>query len=179
MPKHLSKSQLLNLWKNSKSDSTASRLKLSSGDEDLFYKRALDNFCLKADLCEDLESYIHTVCDGMQELFDLGVTKRVFMNHSLALSKILRLGEDILEGARRESELFFIGLFVELKLTANWFKATFYKLVKQLLNKIVEENKHIPEALKLKIIQTLKKENYGLYALYFRKSPYIPLKKPA
>lgn len=158
--------QLQNLWKSSPNNN---QLKLVSGNYESFCKKAVDNFCMKVDLCEDLESYVMTVCEGMNELIKLGIPKDSIIKHDLALTKILRFGEDIIEYSENKTDLFYIGIFVELKISSYWFKLPFYSVIRELVLIIVKNGKKMPELLKCKIEKLLKTDNYPLYALYFIK----------
>lgn len=160
-----------NLWQQ--------HTKLSTENYETYYKKVIDTLCLKADMCESVDEYVITVCEGMQELIDMGVPKSAIMNHPIALAKILRLGEDVMEVSYKKSDIFYIGLFIDLRISMNWFKRKFYQLIKLLIEQVVHKAKEFPEKLKYKLQALAKKENYALYALYFLKNKAPPLKKVA
>ncbi|MAZ49627.1 MAG: hypothetical protein CME65_13790 [Halobacteriovoraceae bacterium] len=169
----LTTSHFRKLW------SEGTQTKLSTQNFDSYYKKAVDNLCLKADLCESAEDYLLTICEGMRQLIDQGVPKNSIINHPVALAKLLRLGEDIMEVSYKKSDLFYVGLFIDLKITMNWFKIKFYQIIELLVKQITHHGKEIPDTLKEKLRLLIKKENFPLFALYFLKGSPPGLKKVA
>ncbi|MAX66170.1 MAG: hypothetical protein QF441_05565 [Bacteriovoracaceae bacterium] len=167
----------LNLWRKGAED--CPHLKLASGQYDNYCKKAIDHLCMKADMCESLESYIETICSGMIDLLKTGVPKNKILKHPLALSKILQLGEDIIEYSEKKSDLFYIGLFVEMKIASNWSHIPFYRLILNMLKKIIDKVSQLPRVLRHKIEQLVKEKNYPLYALYFVKDKSPSFKNSA
>ncbi len=165
---------MLNLWKE---NSNQSGPKVVTGNYDAFCNKAIDGFCMEADLCESLEEYVETICDGMMELIKMGIPKQKLLNHSIALTKILRLGEDIIEYGKKKSDIFYIGLFVDLKIAKEWFEFRFYSVIKNMLNLIYSKSKELPNELKVKIELLLKSDNFPLYSLYFLKNREPSFKK--
>ena len=158
---------LLNLWKDS--SSREQRPKVVTDNYEVFCSKAIDSFCMKADLCESLEEYVTTVCDGMIDLIKMGIPKQKILKHGVALAKLLRLGEDIIEYGPKKSDIFFVGLFVDLKIAKEWFEVRFYTIVTNMLGRIYNKGLELPIDLKRKIERLLKNENYPLYSLYFLK----------
>lgn len=173
MARKLTAANYKKLW------SEGTQARLSTENYDSYYKKAVDSLCLKADLCETADDYLKTICEGMQELIDQGVPKASIINHPVALAKLLRLGEDIMEVSYRKSELFYVGVFIDLKISMNWFKKKFYQMIVMLVDQISQHGKDLPEKLKNKLREMIKKENYPLFALYFLKSNPPNLKKVA
>ena len=116
-------------------------------------KKALDNFCLKIDMCEDLENYILSICEGMCDLIEQGISRESFFKHKIVLSKLFRLGQDILEKAYKGSDLFFLGLFVDLKIHGSWFDKHFYRVISDFIKLVFEKGESIPKRIKLKILR--------------------------
>ena len=158
--------QFMSLWKEG-SGPHKSALKLASGQYEAYYKKAMDSLCLEVDMAESLDKYVQLFCNGMIDLIEIGIPKAFFSKHGLILSKLLRLGEDILEYGVRKSDLFYVGLFVEQKINSQWYEVNFYKFVKNLLYVIYEKGAALPENIKSKIENFIKLHNKSLYALYF------------
>lgn len=161
------------LWEN------RSDIKLASGQYEAYYKKSLDAFCLNVDMAESLDKYIELFCEGMTRLLDIGVPKVFFMKHSLVITKILRFGEDILEYSQRKSDLFYIGLFVDQKISTQWYNCSFYHFVNKMLRVIYTLGKELPDILKKRIEELIKNNNYPLYALYFIKDATPSFKSSA
>ena len=159
------------LWKTGKTD-----VKVASGQYDAYYKKSLDAFCLKVDMAESIAEYAELFCDGMIDLLDLNIPKSFFMKHQLLITKILRFGEDLIEYSRKKSDLFYIGLFVDHKISSEWLNASFYRLILKMLHVINKLGKNLPQALTFKIENMIKEHNYPLYALYFIKDSFPAFK---
>ncbi len=125
---------------------------------------------MKADLCESLPQYIEVLCDGMVKLIDMGISRRDILKHPMAFAKILRLGEDILEYSERYTDMFYLGLFVELHINKCFTSSKFYHLIKRLVGKIKEKIGYFSDEMINHIKMELKKENYALYCIYFSSS---------
>lgn len=174
MARNLSSKKYLNLWS---SKNSSNRLSLASGNYESYCKKAIDGLCLDADMAETLDEYIVTFCEGMEKLIKMGIPKRSIMKHSLALSKILRLGDDVIEYSQRKSDLFYVGLFIDQKITSHWYELSFYKIIKGMLDLLYKEGRNLPSKLKVKIERLVKENNYPLYALYFLKNRSPAFKK--
>jgi len=161
-----------NLWEPAREEISPS---LVINYPDNFFKKSLDHLCLKVDMCESLSEYVAVFCDGMIELIDLGIKKSDIIKHDLVLTKILRLGEDIVEYGEKNSDLFYLGVFIEVKISSNWFSRIFYQLIKQLLMSIVAKGEALSQNIKLKIEKLVKDQNFSLYKLYFVKSRPGPI----
>lgn len=174
--KPLNSKKYISLWKPSSSGHNQD-LKLSSGNEDAFCKKALDDLCLEADMAENLDEYIEIFAKGMERLLALDIPKGAFTKHELILAKILRFGEDIIEGSQVKSDLFYLGLFIDQKISSQWFKIGFYKFINKIVDFIMHKGKQLPLAIKFRIEDLVKKGNYSLYALYFIKNQSPQFKK--
>ena len=169
MARKLNSRKYLNLWDSSSAKRKGGIL-LSSGNYDNYCKKAIDALCLEADMAETLDAYIVTFCDGMENLIKQGIPKNTILKHNLALSKILRFGEDIIEYSQKKSDLFYVGLFVDLKIAGHWYELPFYKVVKGMLDLLYDKGQVLPALFKEKIEKLVKASNYPLYALYFIKN---------
>jgi hypothetical protein len=169
MARKLNAQKYLNLWDSSNSSSRKG-INLAAGNYDNFCKKAIDGLCLEADMAESLDEYIVTFCDGMKKLIELGIPKQNILKHDLALSKILRFGEDIIEYSQNKSDLFYVGLFVDQKIASHWYELPFYKLVKGMLDLLYNKGQTLPLIFKKRIENLIKVSNYPLYALYFIKN---------
>lgn len=169
----LSMKQLQKLWSNRDAGP-----RLATERYESYYKKAIDSVCMEADMCESVDDYVVSLCNGMQQLIDQGIPKSSIINHPIALNKILRLGEDIMEVSHQKSDIFYIGIFIDLRIAMNWFQKKFYQLVKLLIDQITRNAKGIPTKLKQKLIMLMQKENFTLYAQYFL-DPAPHLKKVA
>lgn len=154
-----------NLWK----DSSNSTIKHSMGSQMSCSKKYIDDMCIQADLSDDLSSYLHCICSGMIRMIGLGVTKEQIKKHDLAFSKILHLGDDVINCSEHESDLYYIGLFIEIKTASSWFKLDFYKLIQNFLKKLVKKISMLSNEIKGKILSELKKINSELYELHLAK----------
>lgn len=148
------------------------KLRLSSYRHDSFCKKAIDNLCLRADMCDSLESMALTICEGMKELISIGIPRQEIADHRLAFSKILSLGEDIIEKSsqgEQRPDLFYIGIFINMKITTMWHKPSFYKMVLEMFAMLNSNTtKSLPRDIKEKMEKLLKADNYPLYTLYFK-----------
>ena len=151
----------------------------AEGKERSVAQKRIDDLCQRADFCESVDDYVYTLCEGMQALINKGIQKEHVLNHSILLSKLLRLGEDVMETARRKSNLFYIGLFIDLRISANWFQKAFYALIQNLIEQIVRRARQLPERLKARLILLAKQENHNLYVALCRDGPFQPAKKVA
>lgn len=152
------------LWVNGPK---ASGLRLAHTTEDAFFAKAIDALCLEVDMCETLEDYLNALCRGMHDLFDLGVRKKDIIEHKLLFQKLLNLGEDVVEGSKPKSDLFYLGLFIDVKLASNWFTRAFYKLIAKALYEIKNIGKFFSEKMKFRLEESLLENNYALYKVYF------------
>ena len=117
----------------------------------------IETLMLRADLCEDLESYVTTLCNGMEQVLESDALLRVAKKSTHFESKIKRIGRDIIEKSRQETDLFYLGVFASLKLKENWLDKQFYKILAKLLSQVMEKGFQFSEILKRKIKSKLLK----------------------
>ncbi len=156
-----------NMWSH---ENSGDYLKVSSGNYENYCKKVIDNLCMEADLAENLNEYVRVFADGMYNLIKMGIPKVLISKHNVAISKILRLGEDIIEHSEEHSDTFYIGLFVDHKVHGHWYNGSFYKIISNMFELVLSKCKKIPEAFKIRIEELIKLNNYPLYALYFVKN---------
>ncbi len=164
MKKRMKAPNYLKLWSKNQ---TERQLVLVSEKRNSFCKKAVDNLCLEVDMCETLEDYLFKFCEGMHELISIGIPRDNLLNHQLAFAKILRLGSDIMDNSQKDEDLFYIGVFIDVKIATNWYKKSFYSMIINMLKYIRKKSRRLPQEMKDKIIKLFKVENYPLYALYF------------
>jgi hypothetical protein len=168
MKKRYSYKQLSSLWESHRSSSqSSSRIPLSYGSDGVLFKKAMDDICLEADLAETLEEYSLTICQGMKRLIELGVEPQEIQKHHHLIGKILYLGKNLLDGTKRHSEIFYLGIMVDLKIVTRWFDKTFYTFIIKAIKHIVKNIAFISAELKIKLTQSFAKENHELYKFYF------------
>lgn len=155
-----------NLWKESSSE-PSSRINLVINNFDSYCKKAIDGLCLKADLCESVSEYILSICSDMETLIEQGVTREQFLKHDLVVEKIRRMGQDLMEHSNFESDLFYVGVFIDYKVPQQWFKISFFSLVKGLISMCLKEAMTLPKSIKTKIRKSIREDNFNLYCLYF------------
>ena len=171
MKRRYSYKQLSSLWSNAPKRE-ASELTLSCSSEKAYFKKAMDDICLSAELAESTYDYTMILCEGMKRLFSQGASVEQIQGHHNLLAKIFYLGKDILEASRRFSELFYLGMFIDLKMTKKWREVAFFKFLVNALKNIAKHNIFISKELKMQLTQLLEKENFDLYKQYFFKEKY-------
>ena len=137
-----------------------------SSEEDFFHK-AVDSLCLEADMCESLENYIQVLSDGMLKLLDLGIRKQDIIKHKVLFPKLIHLGEDIAQNSKYKSDMFYLGLFIDVQLTSKWFTKSFYQLISKSIQSIKAAGSFFSNAMKLKIEEMIIESNYALYKMYY------------
>lgn len=154
-PRHLG-----NLWKDKPTG-----IKLVRGKRETFIKKSIDDVCLQADLSETTWDYSYNLCSGMIRLLRMGLSQSELCSHRTLVQKLLRLGRDIMEYAQTDTDLFFLGAFVDLKICAKWRNIAFYRFVTDALKGIKKYLSFFSKALKEKI----KREYEDFYPQDFSK----------
>ena len=165
MKRRYSYKQLSSLWSQGKN--SLSTLNLAQSSEKAFLKKAMDEICLEADLAENTTDYTLILCRGMKRLFKLGVPIGLIQGHHLLLGKIFYLGKDLLEGSVRFSQLFYLGMLMDLKMTLKWRDISFFSFIINSIKSILKGVKFISPELKISLIIEFAKESNDLYRQYF------------
>lgn len=123
----------------------------------------IETLILKADLCSDLETYVETLCEGMRVILANESLLRVALKNDHFESKVKRIGSDIIDKSRRETDLFYLGVFASLKLKENWLDKQLYSvlsnLLAQVLNKGFEFSAKLRKKIKAKLVNFLVNED--------------------
>jgi hypothetical protein len=152
------------LWQNSNQDSP---IKLARNNYASYSKKSIDDLCLKADLCETLDDYIFSICSDMENLINQGLDKEFFIEHPLVLEKLKRIGQDLMDNSNYESDMFYVGAFIDFKMPMYWFQSSFFGMIKNLISLCRSKVQALPESIKRKIRNTIRKQNFNLFSLYF------------
>ncbi len=132
-----------NLWITAESSGQAPKV---SQEEEIISK-----FIFEADLCEDLESYVALLCDGMYRYLGVEKLKSVIALDSKLRDKIERLGLDIMEKSRYESDLYYVGIFADLKLSQNWLNRELYRVLSGLFGQVLSTGLKISNPLRIRL----------------------------
>lgn len=117
----------------------------------------IEKLMLKADLCEDLQSYVVTICEGMEEILGSDQLREELQRLPEFEKKVKRIGVDILEKSTNESDLYYIGVFASMKLQENWLDLKFYQILGRLIEQVLRGGMSLSSLLKRKIRAKLAK----------------------
>jgi hypothetical protein len=165
MNRRYSYKQFSSLW--SKDQVQREAVPLTYSSEKAFIKKAMDEVCLSAELAEKTSDYTYILCKGMKRLFSIGATPKDVETHRNLLNKILYLGKDILESSQKFSELFYLGVLIEMKMVSKWREVGFYTFLISALKSIKKESRFISKEMKIKLTKLFAKDNTDLYRYYF------------
>lgn len=173
MNKRYSYKQLSNLWSDTSSIGFTKNV-IASRESNEHVIKAIDDLCLKADLAESVEEYSLTLCKGMKNILGLGGSTRVIQSHHNLISKILYFGRDLCEGSGKFSQMFYLGLFIDIKIASKWLEKSFYSFIIKAIRFLKRGGTFISNELKKQLI--------GLYSLEDEGSKnlvdlYQPIKK--
>jgi hypothetical protein len=129
--------------------------------------QSIDELCIKADLCTGLEEYINTLCLGMEHLLSNVHNLKYVKSHLSLEDKVRRIGVDIMDQGHFESDLYYIGVFADLKLSGNWLDKKVFKVIRNLTTYVLKQGGKITDKLKEKIITKLKVLYPKKYLDYF------------
>ena len=146
MARKFSYKHLGNLWKDK-----ATEPELVQDRRASFMKKAIDDVCLQADLSETTWDYSYQLCWGMIRLLKMGATHSELGRHPLLVQKLLRLGRDVMDCAQTDTDLFFLGAFIDLQICAKWRNVAFYRFVVDALKGIKKYLAFFSQTLKKKI----------------------------
>lgn len=165
MNRRYSYKQFSSLW--SKGQAQRESVPLTYSSEKAFIKKAMDEVCLDAELAEKTSDYTYILCKGMKRLFSMGASPKDVEAHRNLLNKILYLGKDVLESSQKFSELFYLGILIEMKMVTRWRDIAFYTFLVSALKSIMKENRFISKEMKIKLTKLFAKDNTELYRYYF------------
>ncbi len=166
MNRRYSYKQFSSLWSKSQTHQREA-VPLAYSSQKAYYKKAMDTVCLEAELAEQTSEYTYTLCKGMKRLFSIGATAKEVETHRNLLNKILYLGKDILESSQKFSELFYLGVLIEMKMVSKWRDVSFYTFLISALKSIKKESRFISKEMKIKLTKLFAKDNTELYHYYF------------
>lgn len=152
--------QYQNLWKRPKI--------LYREHEQVYYKKAMDALCLRADLQENVLDYVRELCLGMHDLSTIGLRSKHFQHHPILLQKILSMGRDLMDQFRVGADAFYLGVFLELRLVSKWHEKGFFFMLVKMIDQIRQNAKVFSETIKNKLLNLLKQHNPGLYYFYLK-----------
>lgn len=163
----------MNLWKDSSPRQTHTNF-LTNRRSSLL-KKTIDSICMSADLTMNVQDYTHEVVDGIIYLYSVGYKPSEIISHNLMLQKLLSLGRDILEKTHQGDDMFYLGAFLDLKMTSKWKDLNFFQFIANALKKISMGIDLFSEKIKEMI--------FNEYKLYFPKDFdlffHLPLKSTA
>lgn len=166
MARKFSPKQLGNLWKEG-----PGAPKLAQGARSSYIKKAIDDVCLQADLSDTAWEYSFNICSGMVRLLEMGLGQKELCAHRALVQKLLRLGRDIMDYAQSDTDFFFLGAFIDLKICQKWRNIQFYRFVMDALRGIKKYLAFFSKNLKEKIRKEYQKYYPRDYELYF--TPYL------
>jgi hypothetical protein len=134
--------------------------------------QSIDELCISADLCTDLVNYVHTLCQGMEDLLGIEGSQKHLKSHMALEDKVKRIGRDIMEQGYFESDLFYIGVFADFKLRESWLDKQVYQVLKNLIFFVLERGGKISKGLKSKIVSRFKNSFPRRYKEIFTESRY-------
>lgn len=166
MKRRYSFKQLNSLWSHKPSSITI-KVNLAQSSETAFLKKMMDEICLDADLAESTSEYALILCRGVVRLYKIGVPVDAIKQHQQIWGKILFLGKDILQNSKPFSDLFYLGLLIEIKVTSKWREPSFFKFLVNALKTVACDLKFMSSKVKEKLIVLFKEKSLELYRFYF------------
>lgn len=139
-------------------------------------QKSIEDICIKAELAETNWDYAYSICEGMKNLFEMGVPAGRIIAHDNLMHKLLYLGIDIMQASARDSidpknnDMFYLGVFIEIKIYSMWKVIKFYKFIINALKAIKRKMKFISQSLKKKLLLKLKQLNLEIYQQYLTES---------
>lgn len=166
MARKYSYQRLGNLWKKN-----SSAPQVVCGSRESYVKKAIDDVCLKADLGETTWDYSYQLCSGMIRLLELGLGHKELCSHPSLAQKLLRLGRDIMENANSDSDLFYLGALVDLKICSKWRNIEFYRFLVNALDGMKRFVAYLSSKIKERIRKDYEEQYPKDYAFYF--TPFL------
>jgi hypothetical protein len=137
---------------------------------EVFLKKAMDGVCMQADLMETTLDYAFELCQGMDSLFKLGASYHALKGHHILMQKLITLGRDLMDTSETESDSFYLGVFLELKLMQQWKQKGFFKLVTSLIDRIRLKGAVFSNKIKKKLQRLLNVQQPAMYRFYFNQA---------
>ncbi len=103
----------------------------------------------------------------MIRLLRMGLSHRELCSHRALAQKLMRLGRDIMEYAQKDTDFFFLGAFVDLKMCSKWRNVDFYRFIVDALMGIKKYLAFFSKAIKEKIRKEYIKLFPRDYQVYF------------
>ena len=169
MKRKYSYRKLNSLWEKK----LPTKLALTFGSAESYYKKSMDDICFKAELSESPVEYAEAISEGMLHLFKLGVPVDQIRKHHNLMHKLIYFGRDLMECNRGFKELFYLGIFIELKIIDSWKNIKFFQFIKDALKLIKKELSFISNKLKERLEKELQQTNGKLYGQYFSMTPIV------
>jgi hypothetical protein len=164
MAKKLSYSRLNSMWaKNSNP---------VNSEDDLFFKKSMDDICHQAEMAESTVEYVEVICSGMKQILLKGISTKQIINHENFFKKLTYLGRDLMENSNVKGDLFYIGILLELKILQEINSITFFQFVSNAIKSIKLNINLISKSIKDKLIDEFIRDNYYLYCQYFIEKKY-------
>lgn len=136
--------------------------------EQVYFKKAMDGLCLRADLQETTLDYVRELCLGMHDLSLIGLKSSHFQHHPILLQKILAMGRDLMDQFRVGGDAFYLGIFLELKLVSKWHEKGFFYMIVKMIDRMRQSVGIFSNAMKERLMGMLKDNNPGLYYFYIK-----------
>lgn len=171
MPRKIPQHLLKSLWSQNEQKS----IKFVRGSRENVLKKTIDNICLSADLSERSDDYAASLCEGMVYLYSVGFKPSDIISHNLLLQKLLNLGRDLMEYSSQDDDIFYLGAFIDIKMTYSWKDLKFFKLILNMIKKLKNMTHVFSHNLRLKISKEFKVYYPDDYAIFF----LVPLKSTA
>ena len=171
MPRKIPQHLLKSLW----SQNDQKSIKFVRGSRENVLKKTIDNICLSADLSERSDDYAASLCEGMVYLYSVGFKPNDIISHSLLLQKLLNLGRDLMEYSSQDDDIFYLGAFIDIKMTFSWKDLKFFKLILNMINKLKNMTHLFSQNLRHKISKEFELYYPDEYAKFF----LVPLKSTA
>ena len=142
------------------------QLRLANNAVQAYYKKSMDDICFQAELAESHWDYAYSICSGMKRLFNIGVDINSIINHNNLMQKLIYLGRDIMQTSNKHLDIFYLGVFVEIKIYSMWQTAEFYSFLVSALKMIKKQARFISTQMKNKLIIKLRNFNPEVYRQY-------------
>lgn len=166
MKRKYSYKRLNSLWEKSNSKT----INLTYGSAEAYYKKSMDDICFQAELAESNIEYAHAICHGMKHLYKLGVPVEMIQKHHNLLHKLFYLGRDLMDSSKGFNDLFYLGVFIELKIIDKWKEKSFFDFLVSAISGIKKEFVFMSKRICDRLSNELRINNKSLYNKFFLES---------